>query len=129
MQRASAVFEEIVVVDRAPSEYAQLLTTNARPGLVFHFTVSAEDALRLSILNRATWLVNVALEDMSGFELASIVKRRREGDAVVLVGDRYDLLHEKAARSSGRLMYCCKPPQEWWLSRTAEPCAKTNLAE
>ena len=115
MFRSTPALRHVVVVDAKPGDYAEILSAEARPGVVFNFAVSAEDALRIGFVPRATWLVNIRLPDMPGHELAALVLDRTDG-AVFLVADQYDPADEIAALQHPRTLYGCKPPHQSWLT-------------
>ena len=59
------------------------------------FLSKGSDAMRLvRRLDVALWIVNAALPDMSGFDLAHLLRRSQQGARVFLIDDEYQIENE-----------------------------------
>jgi DNA-binding NtrC family response regulator len=109
----------VYVVDNRPSDYRHLVQANQDSRQSFAFLSDARSALRVNpSSNRAVWIINLDLPDMSGTDLYSMLRLRFPASPVFLVGDEYRAEQERAARMSGASLYFCKPIQQEWLDET-----------
>jgi CheY-like chemotaxis protein len=104
-----------------------------------HFRSSGGEALRLAATEHiAVWWIAVELRDMSGFDLHDMLRERRDGATVYMVGETYRVEHNLLARRAGVAMYVCKPVHPSWLppspaaiacglSATPDPTAACGL--
>jgi len=115
----------IVVVDEDPIDYAEMLRLDNPSGveLSLYLFRSGRSALRvLPVLGVQTLpitlcLINTRLPDMTGFDLLQMLQPALSDSRGVLVGSRYRLEDEKAARQCGAAFYICKPLQKSWFDR------------
>lgn len=107
---------DLLIVDARPEDYGALLRET-------EFSVAAkllptgQSALAyLQHTPGGVWLVNIHLPDMPGLELLTLLRQRRPGASVSLVGDSYSTEDELAARSAGATAFLCKPAETSWLA-------------
>jgi CheY-like chemotaxis protein len=106
----------VAVVDSTPQDYHGLLAAAARPGVSVHFLSSGNDSLRFSRrVPTVVWLVNTSLPDMSGFDLADMLRSIRPSALVFMIGDAYSLDDEMQALTLGLAKYLCKPLEPSWI--------------
>ena len=67
------------------------------------------------------WIVNAALPDMSGFDLAHLLRRSQRGARVFLIDNEYQIENELRALSLGLSKYLCKPLDPAWICGWALP--------
>ena len=119
--------KNVLVVDPQPKDYEVLsLTLGGR--LQIRILQTGRDALNVAMHDTVdTWIINVSLPDMTGFELHQNLRERYSGARFVLVGNDYRPDDEVKARTSGAARYLCKPPQPWWLEQI--PSGNTAFAK
>jgi DNA-binding response OmpR family regulator len=122
MSTASLHQTTVVVVDRNPADYDALLGAADEPRMNLHFLVKGNDALRLARKWAVDlWVINATLADMSGFDLAQMLRRSHLGARVFIVDDEYRVENELQTLSLGLSMYVCKPVEPAWICATAQP--------
>ena len=106
----------VAIVDLAPQDYQALLASAGTPGVSFHFLFSGNDALRFAKRQQSgLWVINTQLCDMSGFDLAEMLRAVRPAGLVFIIGDKYCLDDEMQALTQGFAKYLCKPLEPSWL--------------
>ena len=102
--------------DSTPQDYHALLASAGTPGVSFHFLISGNDALRFAKRQQSgLWVINTRLSDMSGFDLAAMLRSVRPNALVFIIGDEYCLDDEMQALTQGFAKYLCKPLEPSWL--------------
>jgi DNA-binding response OmpR family regulator len=116
MKLPSAPSIRITIVDSAPQDYVALLAAADAPGVSIHFLSSGNDALRFARrCHSELWVINSQLPDMSGFDLAEMLRSVRRSTLVFLIGDEYRLDDEMQALTLGLAKYLCKPLEPSWV--------------
>ncbi len=96
----------LFVVDSNRSDYALLLEASAARHTEVVFFSTGRDALRAAPEEGpALWIVNMRLPDMAGIEFQMRLRSRGNHSPLALVGDRYSVEDEIAARTAGAEMY------------------------
>ncbi len=97
---------KLFVVDANRSDYAQLLEASAARNTEVIFFSTGRDALRATQEEEpAIWIVNMRLPDMEGIEFQAQLRHLGSRSPLALVGDRYSVEDEMAARIAGAEMY------------------------
>ena len=116
MKPLSAPSNRIAIVDSSPEDYIELLAAADRPGVSIHFLISGNDALRFARrYHSGLWVINSQLPDMSGFDLAEMLRSVHRSAVVFLIGDEYRLDDEMQALTLGLAKYLCKPLEPSWI--------------
>jgi CheY-like chemotaxis protein len=106
----------VVIVDAMPQDYEALLAAADTPGVSIHFLLSGSDALRFARRYPSQlWVINARLPDMSGFDLAEMLRSTRRSALVFIIGDEYCLDDEIRALTLGLAKYVCKPLEPSWI--------------
>ena len=106
----------VFIVDPQPSDYANFCSAERAAALAFQCLRRGDDALRAAERTPPDlWIINVRLEDMSGFNLVETIKAQRWHSDVFVVADEYCREDEVRALSMGIAMYGCKPLSDAWL--------------
>lgn len=106
----------VTIVDSSPQDYKALLAAAGTPGVSIHFLFSGNDALRFARRHPSgLWVINTQLPDMSGFDLAEMLRAVRRSDLVFIIGDKYRLDDEVQALTLGLAKYLCKPLEPSWI--------------
>jgi CheY-like chemotaxis protein len=106
----------VAIVDPTPQDYLGLLSSAGRAGESIHFFSSGNDALRFSRrMPSVFWVINTELHDMSGFDLATMLRSVRPTAHVFIIGDSYCLDDEIQALTLGLAKYVCKPLEPSWI--------------
>ncbi len=106
----------ITIVDSSPEDYIALLAAADAPGVSIHFLMSGNDALRFARrYHSGLWVINSQLPDMTGFDLAEMLRSLRRSALVFLIGDEYHLDDEMQALTMGLAKYLCKPLEPSWI--------------
>lgn len=126
---ATSMSLRLAIVDSAPQDYGHLLDAadagHSLAGSVsLHFLVSGRDALQFARRWRAgLWVVNSKLDDMSGFELAEMLRSTRPSALIFLIGDEYSPADEARTLAMGFAKYLYKPLEpSWVLPLEGESC-------
>ena len=105
----------IAIVDSSPEDYTALLEATGAPGVSIHFLLSSNDAIRFARrCPPGLWVINTQLPEMSGFDLAEMVRSVRPSALIFMIGDAYRLEDEMQALTQG-LKYLCKPLEPSWI--------------
>lgn len=114
----------LVVVDARPQDYRHFWEPGAAPWEPCVFT-SGEAALHGAEAARpaVAWLVSARLPDMSGLELARLLRGRLGRTPVFLVADAYSPTLELESLRTGWLHFVCKPLSGAWLESWLQPLA------
>jgi CheY-like chemotaxis protein len=100
----------VVIVDSTPQDYEAVLAAAGTPGVSIHFLLSGTDALHFARrCQSGLWVINAQLPDMSGFDLAEMLRSVRRSAVVFIIGDEYRLDDEMQALTLGLAKYLCKP--------------------
>ena len=100
----------------SPQDYDALLAAAGTPGVSIHFLSSGNDSLRFAKRCHAgLWVINTQLPDMSGFDLAEMLRSVRPSALVFMIGDEYRLDDEVQALTLGLTKYLCKPLDPAWI--------------
>jgi DNA-binding response OmpR family regulator len=106
----------VFVVDENSIDYKQLVDELRRTDIRTNVYSTGEAALRARRISASTvWIVNVRLPDISGVEFVALIRRRLRRCKVFLVGNKYSVDDELAARTAGATGYLCKPATASWL--------------
>ncbi len=106
----------VVIVDSVPQDYEALLAAAGTPGVSIHFLSSGRDALRFARrFESGLWVINTELPDMTGFDLAAMLRSIRRSALVFMIGDEYRLDDEMQALTLGLAKYLCKPLEPSWI--------------
>ncbi len=106
----------VSIVDSSPEDYNALLAVAGTPGVSIHFLSSGNDALRFARrYHPGLWVINTHLSDMSGFDLAEMLRSMRPSTLVFIIGDEYRLDDEMQALTLGMAKYLCKPLVPSWI--------------
>jgi len=99
----------IIVVDSRSEDY-DALRASGSGGEQFRLLRCGSQAL-FSSRDRAVrlWLINVSLPDMSGFDLADMLRQESSRAPVIMVADEYREADELRTLSLGLAAYVCKP--------------------
>ena len=87
-----------------------------------HFLSRGSDAIRFGqgwLVN--LWLIATDLPDMSGFDLAQMLRHRKPGVRIFIVGNEYDVEDEIETLSLGLTKYLCKPLDDSWINCWGQP--------
>ena len=104
------------VVDPDRDSYDRLLSSIAARTATFRFYGTGREVLRREAVDGvAFWLVGVELPDISGLDLCEMLRDRRDGAVVCMVGTQYRIEDEIGAYRAGATMYACKPLEASWL--------------
>ena len=116
MKSSLAPSVRIIIVDSTPQDYNALLAAAGAPGVSIHFLVSGNDALRFVKRNPSgLWVINTQLPDVSGFDLAQMLRSVRPSALVFMMGDEYRLDDEMQTLTLGLAKYLCKPLEPSWI--------------
>ncbi len=122
MSNASPQPITIAIVNANSSDYDELLSVTDSSNVSVCFLSKGSDALRLvRRWDIDLWIVNAALADMSGFDLAQLLRRSRRGARIFLIDDEYRVDNELRALSQGMTKYLCKPLDPAWIFGWALP--------
>ena len=81
-----------------------------------HFLSSGRDALRFAKrFESGLWVINTELPDMTGFDLATMLRSIRRSALVFMIGGEYRLDDEMQALTLGLAKYLCKPLEPSWI--------------
>ncbi len=106
----------VAIVDSSPQDYNALLAAAGTPGLSIHFLSNGNDALRFARRYQSgLWVINTQLPDMSGFDLAEMLRSVRPSALVFIIGDEYRVDDEVQALTLGLAKYLCKPLEPSWI--------------
>ncbi len=106
----------IAIVDSTPQDYISLLFAAQSPGVSIHFLLRGNDALRFAKrYHSVVWVINSRLPDMTGFDLAEMLRTVRRSAAVYLICDEYREEDEMRALTLGLAKYLCKPLEPSWV--------------
>jgi CheY-like chemotaxis protein len=106
----------VAIADSAPEDYDALLAAAGTPGVSIHFLSSGNDSLRFAKRCHAgLWVINTRLPDMSGFDLAEMLRAVRPSALVFMIADEYRLDDEVQALTLGLTKYLCKPLDPAWV--------------
>lgn len=106
----------IAIIDSKPQDYAALLAALGTPGVSVHFLLSGNDALRFAKqYPSGLWVINTQLPDVSGFDLAQMLRSIRPSALVFMIGDEYCLDDEMQTLTLGLAKYLCKPLEPAWV--------------
>jgi DNA-binding response OmpR family regulator len=110
MSTVSSPRATIAVVDPASSDYESLLDAAEGSNASICFLSQGTEAIHFARqANVDLWLINAALPDMSGFDLARKLRRGRTGVRIFIIDDDYRLDDELQTLSLGLSSYICKP--------------------
>jgi CheY-like chemotaxis protein len=114
----------LAIVDTDPEDYGSLLAVAGTSGISLHFLTSGSDALLFARRwSTGLWVINSRLSDMSGFELAGMLRALRPNSLVFMIGDEYMLEDELQTLTLGLAKYLCKPLEpSWVLPQTGDWC-------
>ena len=116
MNSTSKPSVRVVIVDSVPQDYEALLAAAGTPGVSIHFLSSGRDALRFARrFESGLWVINTELPDMTGFDLATMLRSIRRSALVFIIGDEYRLDDELQALTLGLAKYLCKPLEPSWV--------------
>ena len=119
--QASAI--RLAIVDPAPQDYGDVLSSAGVPGVSVHFLVSGNDAIRFAKrLQAGIWVINSRLCDMSGFDLAEMLRSIRPSALIFMIGDQYNLDDELQTLTLGLARYFCKPLEPSWILPHRDSC-------
>ncbi len=105
-----------MIVDPTPQDYGDLLAAVDAPGVSIHFLLSSNEALRFAKRHPAgLWVINTRLTDISGFDLAQMLRSVRPSALVFMIGNEYRLDDEMQALTLGLAKYLCKPLEPSWI--------------
>jgi DNA-binding response OmpR family regulator len=100
----------MMVVDSQSEDYDTLCAMCSHREQQFRLLRLANQALPLSRDPAVgLWLINVSLPDMSGFDLADMLKQESSRAPVIMVADEYCEADELRTLSLGLAAYMCKP--------------------
>jgi DNA-binding response OmpR family regulator len=106
----------VAIVDRNAMDYDDLLSVPECSDLNVCFLSHGNDALHLARSCTVNlWLINATLSDMSGFDLAKMVRRLSPGARIFIVSDDYNMDDELRTLSLGMTKYLCKPVEASWI--------------
>jgi CheY-like chemotaxis protein len=106
----------VAIVDSSPQDYNALLVAANTPGVSIHFLLSGNDALRFARrYPSGLWVINTQLADMSGFDLAEMLRSLRPSALVFIIGNEYRVDDEMQALTLGLAKYLCKPLEPAWI--------------
>jgi len=106
----------LAIVDSEPQDYCDLLAAAGTPGVSIHFLFSGNDALLFARRwITGLWVINSRLADMSGFELAHMLRSLRPNALIFMIGDEYALADELKTLTMGMAKYLCKPLEPSWV--------------
>lgn len=112
----------IGIVDSDPSAYDGLLNAGDGSELKVCFRSTGNDALRMARQwSVGLWIINTRLTDMSGFDLAEMLRRGRPGVRVFMVSDAYSVEEELQTLTLGLVKYLCKPVDPSWILQWGRP--------
>ena len=112
----------VAVVDPNSTDYDSLLSSAEGSQLNIHFLSRGTDAIRFGqgwLVN--LWLIATDLPDMSGFDLAQMLRHRKPGVRIFIVGNEYDVEDEIETLSLGLTKYLCKPLDDSWINCWGQP--------
>ncbi len=116
----SSSITRTIIVDNQPDGYAALCEA-CRGSQPLTILSSGCEAIQSTVSAPVqTWIINVTLPDMNGFELYEILRDRHPQSRFILVSDEYDANEERQTRERGAV-YLSKPPQAWWLEPLRHP--------
>jgi DNA-binding response OmpR family regulator len=106
----------VFIVDPRPADYADLRAMGDHRGLTFRcFSSGVEAFCAAAQIRPDLWIINVRLDDMSGFDLVDAVKTSLRRVDIFVVADDYSREDEVRALTASVAMYGCKPPRRAWL--------------
>ncbi|WP_425395976.1 response regulator [Aeoliella sp.] len=124
--RHSAVY----LIDGKASDYTRVKTGLEGTSIRLQHFGTASQALRIPPYQAPyLYLVNVSLEDMSGFDLYSMLVERWPQVPGYMISDAYNAEDEIRARCAGSTLYFCKPLAEGWLAAAMRTNAPQHVAE
>jgi ActR/RegA family two-component response regulator len=113
----------VAIVDSAPQDYQGLLAAAGKPGVSVHFLSTGNDALRFARrMQSVFWVINTRLLDMSGFDLAAMLRAVRPSAHVFIIADKYRLDDEMQTLTLGLAKYLCKPLEPSWILPQQDSC-------
>lgn len=117
----------VAVVDPRPADYAALLDVAARRKMRVEFLLRGRDALQLArTVGADLWVIHVALPDMSGFDLCTMLRTHAHRPVIYMVTDEYRVEDERAAWVHGASLFGCKPVPESWFEPSRQPPHRTE---
>jgi PleD family two-component response regulator len=127
----------IAVVDQQLNDYADFRYSIQKSFICWEFASTGQEALRLARKRFIDlWMINVALPDMSGLDLCSMLKD--ELDSIIyIITDHYTEEMEREARIRGATMFECKPARAEWIDYISfmkgkvdrNRCREINMAD
>ena len=112
----------IGIVDSDPSAYDDLLAAVDGSELRVCFLSAGNEALRIARRSSVgLWIINTRLPDMSGFDLAEMLRRGKPGVRVFMVSDAYSVDEELQTLTLGLVKYLCKPVDPSWILEWGRP--------
>ena len=106
----------VAIVDSRPSDFVALLNVEDLPDINWRFAPSGRSALRLAQREQVDlWVINIALDDMSGADLCWMLKSRTRPPVIYIVTDAYREEDERTARGCGAALFGCKPIETSWF--------------
>ena len=116
----------VVAADANPADYAAL---RASLGEALGVVSSGNEALRLARRSHpAVWLLNSRLPDMSGFDLAQMLRRIEPHARIFLVSDEYQAEDELQSLTLGLSKHLCKPVEPAWIFQALAAAARRAAA-
>jgi CheY-like chemotaxis protein len=111
----------VAIVDASPQDYCALLADAGRPGVSIHFLIDGNDTLRFAKrCHCGLWVINRQLPDMSGFDLAQMLRSVRPSALIFLIAEQYNLDDELQTLTLGLAKYLCKPLEPAWILPDSE---------
>jgi len=106
----------VAIVDSRPSDYDNVLLAAGDANVSVHFMRSGSEALRfLRRWHAGLWVINTQLDDMSGFDLAQMLRGMRPNSLIFIIGEEYRLDDEMQTLTLGLTKYVCKPLEPSWV--------------
>ncbi len=106
----------VAIVDSRPSDYDNVLMAAGDADVSVHFMRTGSEALRfLRRWHAGLWVINTRLDDMSGFDLAQMLRGMRPNALIFIIGEEYRLDDEMQTLTLGLTKYVCKPLEASWV--------------
>jgi len=116
----------VAIIDPKPDGYAELLKRLGQQGRSAFFVSSGRAALWLGSVD--AWIVYVDLPDISGFDLAEMIRSRFPNTRILLIDDEYSLDGELRARACSGATYTQKPFPVEWVTQWLQPADERKKA-
>ena len=106
----------LAIVDANVSDYDDVVRAAESEGIKVHFLRTGNEAMHFARRQQAgSWLINTRLQDMSGFDLAAMLRVAGQRVRVFMVSNEYSVDDELHTLTLGLAKHVCKPVEPSWI--------------